>query len=68
VFFSQVDRLCKKEDSRLLCEQEMVNLRKEVILLGELLRKYREKEAAASEATCELDLIYISSARQELSG
>jgi hypothetical protein len=46
----------------------MFSLRKEVMLLGELLRKYREKEATASEATCELDLIYASSAKQQLAG
>ena len=36
--------------------------------MGELLRKYREKEATPSEATCELDLIYASSAKQQLAG
>ena len=58
----------KKDESRLLSEKEMVNLRKEVIMLGELLRKYREKDAAAEQATCELDLIYISSSKQQVAG
>ncbi len=48
-FWLQVDRLNRKDESRLLCEREMVNLRKEVLFLGELLRKYREKEATAEQ-------------------
>ena len=58
----------KKDESRLLCEREMVDLRKEVLMLGELLRKYREKDVAAEQATCELDLIYISSSKQQVAG
>lgn len=40
---SEVDRLEKKEDARRLSEKELIELRKEVLLQGELVRKYREK-------------------------
>ena len=40
---NDVDRLEKKEDLRKATETELVDARKEILLQGELLRKYREK-------------------------
>ena len=40
---AEVERLEKKEDLRKMTEVELVEARKEIVLLGELLRKYREK-------------------------
>ena len=40
---NDVDRLEKKEDLRRATETELVDARKEILLQGELLRKYREK-------------------------
>ena len=40
---NEVDRLEKKEDLRKATETELVDARKEILLQGELLRKYREK-------------------------
>ena len=40
---NDVDRLEKKEDLRRATETELVDARREILLQGELLRKYREK-------------------------
>ena len=40
---AEVDRLEKKEGLRKMTEDELVEARKEIVLQGELLRKYREK-------------------------
>jgi hypothetical protein len=60
--------LKKKDESRVVCERELFSLRKEVMILGELLRKYRERDAQPREATCELDLIYANSAKEQIKG
>ena len=41
--YAQVNRLEEKEDVRRLTESELVHLRQEILLLGELQVKYKDK-------------------------
>ena len=43
VYILQINRLEEKEEVRAMTEAELVHLRKEILLLGELQMKYKEK-------------------------
>ena len=42
---SEIEELRRKDNARLRAEAELVNLRKEVLLLGEIQKRYRDKVA-----------------------
>lgn len=46
---SEAEILSKRDKDRMKAEQEVNELRKEVLLLGELLRKYRERSRSGAE-------------------
>ena len=66
---ADVDCLEKKEDLRKMTEVELVEARKEIVLQGELLRKYREKFLDKPLATSqEQESLYRENFQQQLEG
>lgn len=66
---ADVDRLEKKEDLRKITEDELIEARKEVVLLGELVRKYREKFMDKPVATeQERESLYRETYHQQIEG
>ena len=66
---AEVERLEKKEDLRKMTEVELVEARKEIVLLGELLRKYREKYLDKPLATAqEKESLYRENFYQQIEG
>lgn len=65
---ADVDRLEKKEDIRKATEYQLIESRKEVLLLGELLRKYREKMDKPVASDKEHHNLYKEAFRQQMEG
>ena len=66
---ADVDRLEKKEDLRKMTEDELVEARKEIVLQGELLRKYREKFLDKPLATAqEKESLYKENFEKQMEG
>jgi hypothetical protein len=65
---TEVTRLEKKEDLRQLTEKELIEARKEVLLQGELLRKYREKLDKPVASALEHANLYKEAFRQQMEG
>ena len=64
---SEADMLRKKEGDRIKAENEVIELRKEVLLLGEMLRKYREQSKAPKIIDHERDRMIKQAFENQLS-
>ena len=65
---SQINRLEEKEEARKMAEAELVHLRQELLLMGELQIKYREKFRSPSIVSRKQEELFTQAYEAQISG